>query len=445
VCLATTFLLAAFACSSNSDKACTVGDNTTCKDKGDGFVCEQVSDGTTGCFAPLTVKGQVIDGQTKAGIANARVLARDDNNVAVSPIATTAADGTYSLQVPAVRDKSGVVQSMKVTLRADAQGYQSFPGGIRIALPFDLNTAAGTPPVLQAPPTTIALFSTGKTGNGWVSGTVKSTKAAGTVVDTGGVTGIADKDGSFVVFNVPPGNVTVNGYVGGVNLAPAQATVTANTETPGVILNEAGPANGSVTGSLSIVNGGGASTTSVVLVIDDTFDTTLERGDVPVGLRAGNVTNAYTINDVPDGKYAVIPAYENDGLTRDPDTSIAGTQIQHITVAGGVTNVTGFKVTGALAVIQPGANDPEPVTGNPTFSWQDDSSETGYHLQVFDTFGTVVWDDPNVPSSQGSNPSVPYAGPALTSGAWYQFRVTSLKNATPIARTEDLRGIFIEQ
>ena len=205
------------------------------------------------------------------------------------------------------------------------------------------------------------------------------------------------------------------------------------------------PANGSITGSLNIVNGGGAGSTSVVLVVDDTFNTTLERGDVPVGLRAGNVTNAYTISNVPDGKYAVIPAYENDGLTRDPDTNISGTQIQHVTVAGGVTNVTGFKVTGALAVISPGANDPEPVTGNPTFNWKDDSSEDAYHLQVFDTFGTVVWDQPNLPSSSGSDPSVPYGGPALTSGAWYQFRVTSLKNATPIARTEDLRGIFIEQ
>src|SRR5678816_2526161 len=165
VCAATTLLLAAIACS-NNDKPCTVGDNTTCKDKGDGFVCEQVTDGTTGCFAPLEVKGQVIDGQTKTGIANARVLARDGNNVAVSPVATTGADGTYSLQVPAVRDKDGVVQSLKVSLRADAQGYQSFPGGIRIALPFDLNTATGDPPVLQAPPTTIALFSTTQTGNG---------------------------------------------------------------------------------------------------------------------------------------------------------------------------------------------------------------------------------------------------------------------------------------
>src|SRR5258706_8615357 len=95
VCGLTTFVLAAIACS-NSDKPCDPNDTKSCKD---GKVCEQLTTGTTGCFAPLDVKGQVIDGQTKSPIAGARVLARDQNNVAVSPIATTASDGTYSLQV----------------------------------------------------------------------------------------------------------------------------------------------------------------------------------------------------------------------------------------------------------------------------------------------------------------------------------------------------------
>ncbi len=432
--------------SSDSNQSCAVGDTEACKDAGDGFVCEQVQGGTTACFAPLTVQGKVIDGQTSAPIANARVLARDVDGAAVSPVAVTAADGTYALRVPATRDASGAIVSFKVTLRADAQGYQSFPGGIRIALPFDLATASGSPPVLEAPPTTVALFSTGKSGQGWISGKVDSSKAAGTVVVAqGGGTGVADRDGSYVVFNVDPGTVTVNGYVAGVNLKPASATVTAGAETPNVDLAEAGAANGSVTGSVNIVNAAGASSTSVVLVIDDTFNATLERGDVPVGLRAGNVKGAYSITGVPDGKYAVLAAFENDGLVRDPDTSIAGTQIQHITVSGGPTSVSGFKVTGALDVISPGAGDPETVTGAPTFRWKDDSSETGYHLQVFDTFGNVVWDNPTIPGSSGSDPSVPYGGPSLSPGAWYQFRVTSLKNQTPIARTEDLKGIFIEQ
>jgi hypothetical protein len=37
---------------------------------------------------------------------------------------------------------------------------------------------------------------------------------------------------------------------------------------------------------------------------------------------------------VPDGKYVALAAFENDGLVRDPDTSIGGTQIVHLTVSG---------------------------------------------------------------------------------------------------------------
>jgi hypothetical protein len=39
---------------------------------------------------------------------------------------------------------------------------------------------------------------------------------------------------------------------------------------------------------------------------------------------------------------------------------------------------------------------------------------------------------------------VPYEGPALEPGTLYQFRATSIKQGgTPLARTEDLRGVFV--
>jgi hypothetical protein len=196
---------------------------------------------------------------------------------------------------------------------------------------------------------------------------------------------------------------------------------------------------------VNIVNAPGGSQTSVVLVVDDTFNAALERGDVPKGLRAGGVTGAFSVKGVPDGRYAVLAAFENDGLVRDPDPNIAGTQIPHVTVAGGNVDAGNFKVTGALDVIAPGANAPEPVSGNPTFSWKDDSSETGYTLVVFDSFGNKIWENNMIPSSKGSNPSVPYMGPALMKGNFYQFRATSLKMGSPISRTEDLKGVFIAQ
>jgi hypothetical protein len=435
-------------CSGGSSNACNVELQTGCNS---GLVCESVVGGMPGCFQPVQLLGKVIDANTMMGIANAQVVARDVDGAAVSNVAVTGPDGSYKLTVAAPRDANGAPQSAIYTLRADAQGYLPFPSGIRVALPIDVKAAMGAkdmPLTLSTPTTTIALIPNGKTGLGRISGTVKSRTVppGGTlVVAQGGATGIADRAGNFVVFNVEPGMKEVRGYISGVNLKPATVNVTANMDTSMVVLDEAGAANASVNGSVNIVNAPGGSQTSVVLVVDDTFNAALERGDVPKGLRAGGVTGAFSVKGVPDGRYAVLAAFENDGLVRDPDPNIAGTQIPHVTVAGGNVDAGNFKVTGALDVIAPGANAPEPVSGNPTFSWKDDSSETGYTLVVFDSFGNKIWENNMIPSSKGSNPSVPYMGPALMKGNFYQFRATSLKMGSPISRTEDLKGVFIAQ
>src|SRR5262249_33466883 len=109
-----------------------------------------------------------------------------------------------------------------------------------------------------------------------------------------------------------------------------------------------------------------------------------------------------------------------------------------------------FKITGALAVMRPGANGPEVVTGTPTFEWADDSSEDGYHVVVYDTFGKLLWENKDIPRvTGGGNVSTTYAGPGLTSGSYYQFRAYSWKSTnggggrTYISGTEDLRGVFI--
>jgi hypothetical protein len=159
-------------------------------------------------------------------------------------------------------------------------------------------------------------------------------------------------------------------------------------------------------------------------------------------LRAADVGGAWSIADVPDGKYVVLAAFENDFLVRDPDTSIGGTDIQHITVSGGNVDVPGFKITGALDVIGPDAE--AEVSGTPTFQWEDDSSEDDYTVQVFDALGNLTWEQANVVGPSGNKPAeLVYAGPALVAGMYYQFRATSIKDGTPISRTEDLRGVFV--
>src|SRR5205085_3995164 len=132
------------------------------------------------------------------------------------------------------------------------------------------------------------------------------------------------------------------------------------------------------------------------------------------------------------------------GLVRDPDHCISGTADVHVTVAAGATVAapSTFKVTGALAVMSPGAVAAEPVTGTPTFKWQDDSGEDQYLIEVFDAFGQRTWNT-TIAGVSGSTPQVAYAGPALVPGMYYQFRVTSSKQQggsgqrCELSRTED--------
>ena len=407
------------------------------------------ANGQTGCFAPVSIKGKVVVANDPATpIAGAHVVARDDNGAAAANVAITATDGTYSLTVPAPRDANGLPVSTHYTLRADASGYETFPSGLRVALPIDVNTAAGTPLAVENAATTIGLFRLAGTGFGSISGTVKAENPGGVLVvaddGTAHQSGISDKQGTYTIFNLLAGAYDVRGYAGGLNLAPAQAAVTASSETKGIDLSFATPALGAVNGNVSIVNAPGGSVTSIVLAVESTFNENLARGEVPRGLRAGDVSGAFTLSGVPDGRYVILAAFENDKLVRDPDTSLGNTATLHVTVAGASLDAGNFKITEAIAVVAPGAAAADVISSPPTFEWADDSSEDHYEVHVFDTFGTEIWGDANVPSPKGGmTVSAVYGGPALASGQYYQFRATSMKGTLPLTRTEDLLGVFV--
>ena len=105
-------------------------------------------------------------------------------------------------------------------------------------------------------------------------------------------------------------------------------------------------------------------------------------------------------------------------------------------------------MTEALEVFGPGVDAPEVVDAQPTLSWADDSSEDGYVLVIYNALGELVWET-EVPGVSGSaSVDVPYEGPALEPGMYYQFRATSFRDPpngdrTFISRTEDLRGVFV--
>jgi hypothetical protein len=203
-----------------------------------------------------------------------------------------------------------------------------------------------------------------------------------------------------------------------------------------------------VSGKVEIVNAPGSPVTSVVLVVEASFSEIYTRGEVPPGLRAGDVSSGFIIEGVPDGRYVVLAAFENDDLVRDPDTSIGGTQIVHIDVAGGEFSVPeSFKVTEALDVKEPGAEAPEAISGTPSFTWADDSSEDSYSLVVYNAFGDLIWENDSIERVTGSEwVTLEYGGSALDTGMYYQWRVTSInKKGVPLSTTEDLRGLFFIQ
>jgi hypothetical protein len=140
-CMLFTSMLAVcvWGCGSSDEEtppaSCSVVDQTGCKA---GETCETTSSGQNGCFASITLKGKVIDATGNTPIVGAHVVARDENGAAIADVAVTDANGVYMLVVPATRDEAGTPLATKYTLRADAAGYDAFPGGLRVALPLDV-------------------------------------------------------------------------------------------------------------------------------------------------------------------------------------------------------------------------------------------------------------------------------------------------------------------
>ncbi len=449
---------------------CLVGEGGECDPANDhcddSLVCSDVEDGTHHCFGEVVLKGQVEDASDHGPIMDALVMALNDEGVAVTTVAHTDAMGNYELPLPVARHTDGTPAAAQFTLRAAAQNYQAFPSGVRVALPIDVSTAVADAKryVVENSLTTIDLIELPAGARSMISGSIVALEGggggsvAGVLVvatgATGATSGLSDKAGDFTIFNADVGDYTLKAYGADIQIESKSVSVTAS-PLEGVTLDQLDQPTTAVSGSVQLVNASGSAATSVILVVEDTFDADAARGEVPRGLRAPksgapDVAGSFSISGVPAGKYVVLAAYENDGLVRDPDTNIAGTDFVHLEVTPGepaVTLSTSFKVTAALGTVSPGADAPEAVQAAPDLVWVDDASEDWYDLHVFDALGNEVWSSLKLPAVNGAeNVSVKYAGP-LDPGMYYQFRVSSWRqpgkgSAAAISTTEDLRGVF---
>ncbi len=461
---------AVFSCGGGGGTTGALGDLVSCHtltDDGceDGLACEYTKDGPTGCFLPVVLSGNVFNLASGAPIEGARVVALDANGSVASSVAVTDAEGRYQLVVSVTRESDGdPAAGESVTLRADAAGFQTFPGGVRQALPVDVTGAVEADVTLNKADALlvdtaltdiglIALEPGAPTGS--IYGTVelpdavKGTLVVAEISSAEGYTAIADLEGDYRIFNLPAGTYSVQGYTQGSNYSPVAVTL-AGGEQAQADLSLSDDDTATLSGNVQIVNAPGGSATSVILVVESTFNTALTRGEMPPGLRAPdpgtapNINGAFTIEGIPAGRYVILAAFENDRLVRDPDTCISGTDIIHRAFSAGETVdlSEGFKITEALQILSPGADGPEAVTtATPTFSWVDDSSEDQYDIILLDTFGNEVWNK-TIAGSSGTDPSVVYDGPALESGMYYQFKVVSSKSGCELSQTEDLKGVY---
>ena len=447
--------------------ACTPSDDDPCAA---GLVCEARAGGSGDdayiCAGPVELRGMVIDALDESPIPDARILALDDTGAPISDVAISDADGRYTLPIAIPRDSDGnPATALTLTLSGSALDYQIYPSGLQPAFPVstaEVQQVEDDPDVdgdehlsfIENASTTVALIPLENPSGFTVSGRVATVDddVGGTLVVAEGSTGtytVADRSGAFTLFNVASGANTVRGYRGGLQIVPEDIDIDADLD--GVVLELAGEGTGTVSGSVNIVNAPCGGETSVVLIPSALFSDALEFGPVPYGLRAPgpgiapNVSSGWTIDGVPAGTYKVIASLENDCLVRDPDTSIAGTEILEITVAADETVdiQDSFKVTEALEIVGPGADGPEVVSGGPVFEFADDSSEDQYVILVHDALGNEIWTTTIDGVSGSATVTVDYAGPALTSGMYYRFQATSLKDGVPKSRTEDLRGVFV--
>jgi hypothetical protein len=438
--------------------ACTLDGETFCEA---GLACDPRADGSGHvCGEPVTIQGSVADALSDGALAGGRVVVLGADGSPAGDVAYTDEDGRYSLAVTAPRNADGnVADTANWTLSVSAQGYVAFPAGPRPAVPISASQVndAG---VIDAPSTEVTLLPLADPGayGRQISGSISAPLPGGTlVVAEGGVgvapSAIASRAGEFAIFNVPSGSFELAGYKRGLELGRT-AVDTREGSVTGAALTVSEVSVGDVSGNVNIVNAPGGSLTSVVLVPESVFDVRLERGPIPLGLRAPglpeapSVSGAFELEQVPQGDYVVLAAFENDGLVRDPDISIGGTTLQHVTVGSGESVVMSesFKITEHLAIVGPGAELPETVSGPVTFVWSDDSSEDRYELELYTALGDLIWEQRAIPSGRGERVELPYSGPALVPGMIYQFRVTSFRDrngvTTAISKSEDLRGVF---
>ncbi len=445
---------------------------------GAGQACETVQGGSPACFAPVLVRGTVADATTGGLLNGARVVALDADRAPLSAVRVTANDGTtdgaYEVKLARVTrsDATGKPAAESMTLRADEQAYQTFPGGVRTALPIDLSGATLTSGswVVSGPLTALKLTPITGGGAAFIHGSaaappsgagllVVAEPAPGGAGPQTGFTGVADGAGDYAIFNLAAGTqYVVTAYAKGANYVPVTtaALVAGDNAAPALALG--GGTGAAVSGGL-IFNNGASASIQATLVVQSTYVPNLDRGEAPPGLTVTANASGYSFSGVPDGKYVVLAPFGLTGDVRDV-SGTGNTAAPQVTIQSGavVGSPPGFKIIPAVDLLtiggtSVGATPVTVTTSTPTFTWQKgsvDSSAATYRVLAFDSLGNQLWSHDMAATTSDS---LQYAGTtALQAGMSYQLRILAIREAMPVpatftqlSQTEDVTGVFTYQ
>jgi hypothetical protein len=403
------------------------------------------------------ISGKVTALSSGSAISDATVIVFDANTT--SPISTTKTNssGDYTFDVSAGN----------YFLKFYKQGFESVPPREMEPVPFAVTVGQTTTQSAQMSATSVA-------NAGYISGKVSTGSAAKPgvliVAEANGsaYSAISDKDGNYTIFNVAAGSYAVTGLIAEFTSAVAYATVTANTETPGINVALTQGASAEVEGTFKVISQTTIATPPTTM--DIALVHPITRETIP-GL-SQNVSYSsslsYSFSGVPDGTYVVRATFANDYIVIDPDY-ITKFGDYTVTVSGGVANPTSVDIVSTSAVILTGpTNDmsttvPVTATTTPTFEWSAYPSTSDYVIEVTDaSTGNVIWGGfKNTDGTLTKNIVIPSnttsiefdsdgtATDALEVGKIYRWRVYASKNNNQndtwnlISASEDQQGLII--
>jgi len=416
------------------------------------LVCEPAVAGGSICGVPFIVAGRAVDAASGLGVANATVLLIDEQELAVTDLVTTAADGRFEVTLSVARGAGGIPSdASKPTLRIDATAYASHPNLIEDALVVVPSTAARAvdSTSYKTPESDVTArlvpYNPGGTVH-TISGRVTATTASGQLIVAHGTasmrpTALSDRDGDFVLFNVPAGMHDVQAYRVGSSGTPLSVDVS-SADATGVSLVTT-TTTGSVSGTILFVSSPFPASVTMRLAVADGFVGAFLRGPFVPGV-AVSTSGSYSLTGVPFGDFVVVASDDNDGVIADPDTSL-GSSYPQVSIASSSNVMLGgtIRITPAVHLIDPAGPTTMQMGVTSPFRWTDVSGEQAYVVQIYDATGIQKFQSAALPPGSGEDQLYQYTGGSLVTGLPYRVNVLALKNGAVIDVVEQRLGRVI--